>query len=126
MLPQLITLSPTADGNRMLAEKVFWGKQVASELDCYGNNNGCQMKEFKSSFFCIGECIEGNGNPRAFNFQFYNQKTSVVALREASFLRATRSTLLKIRLKIQSGVLRNKMNSDLLSFLCKSLGNDWQ
>lgn len=70
MLLQLIALSPTTDGNRMLAEKVFWGKQMSFELDCYGNNDGCQMKKFKSSFLYIGEFTEGNGNSRAFDFQF--------------------------------------------------------
>ena len=43
---------------------------MASELDCYGNNEGCQMKEFKRSFLYIGECREGNGNPRALDVQF--------------------------------------------------------
>ena len=59
MVSQLTTLSPTTGGNKMPAEKVFWGKQMASELDYYGNNDGCPMKEFKSSFFCIGEFAEG-------------------------------------------------------------------
>lgn len=54
----------------MLAEKVFGGgKQTASELECYGNNDGCRT-EFESSFFHIGDFAEGNDNPRAFNFQF--------------------------------------------------------
>ena len=52
----------------MPAEKVFWGKQMASELDYYGNNDGCPMKEFKSSFFCIGEFAEGKQHSQSFQF----------------------------------------------------------